>query len=338
MKIVVDAFGGDNAPVEIVKGAVDAVNKYSDISIILVGNNDRVNEELKKYTYDTSRVETVNSVSVIDCNESPTMAIRTKKDSSLVIGLNQTKERDDVAGFVSAGSTGAVLAGALFIIGRIKGISRPALAPPLPNINGGNNILIDCGANMDSKPEYLNQFAIMGSIYSNRMFGVEKPRVALLNVGTEDEKGNDLCHEAFKLLKDNKKVNFVGNIEARDILFDNADVIVSDGFSGNVALKSTEGTAKFIIKLLKNEIKKAGLFEKFGALLIKKTLKRMLKVVDYDNVGGSVFLGVNKIVVKAHGSSNAKSMLSAIELVRRVHLSGFIDSLKSTLEDINVEE
>ena len=338
MKIVVDAFGGDNAPVEIIKGAIDAVNKFNDIELILVGNEEVVKNELNQYEFDKNRIEILNSVSVIGCDESPTMAIRTKKDSSLVIGLNETNQRDDVVGFVSAGSTGAVLAGALFIIGRIKGISRPALAPPLPNINGGSNILIDCGANMDSKPNYLNEFAIMGSIYSNKMFGVENPRVALLNVGVEDEKGNELCHEAFKLLKANDKINFVGNIEAREILFDNADVIVSDGFSGNIALKSTEGTAKFILKLLKTEIKNGSVFEKLGALFIKKTLKRMLNKVDYDNVGGSVFLGVNKIVVKAHGSSNAKSMLSAIELVRRVHLSGFIDTLKNNLKDISIEK
>lgn len=338
MKIVVDAFGGDNAPEAVVKGSIDAVNSFDDLEIILVGNEDKVQAELKKNNYAGNKIEVVNSVSVIDCNESPTMAIRQKKDSSLVVGLNLVKERDDVVGFVSAGSTGAVLTGALLIVGRIKGVERPALAPPMPNSRGGQNILIDCGANMDSKPQYLNQFALMGSIYSNRMFGVESPKVALLNVGTEDAKGNELCHQAFPLLKENKNINFIGNIEAREILSGDADVIVSDGFSGNVALKSTEGTANFILKMLKEEIKSASIIEKLGAFLMKKTFKKLIKKVDYDNVGGSVFLGIKKVVVKAHGSSNAKSILSAIALVRNVHKSGFIDKLKESLEVNAIEE
>lgn len=334
MKIVVDAFGGDNAPVEIVKGCINAVSKFDDVHILLVGNMDIVSAELAKQGYVGDKIELIDSISVISNNESPTVAIKTKKDSSLVVGLDLTSKRDDIIGFVSAGSTGAVLTGALLIVGRMAGILRPALAPPIPNIKGGKTILIDCGANMDSKPQFLTHFALMGSIYSQKMFGVENPRVALLNVGNEDKKGNELCHEVFPLLKDMKNINFVGNLEARDIFSGDADVVVTDGFAGNVALKSAEGTANLILSSLKKEIESGSVFEKFGALLIKKMLKRVVKKIDYNSIGGSVFLGVRKIVVKSHGSSDSKSILGSISLVRDVHLSGFVDELKKQIEEV----
>lgn len=334
MKIVVDAFGGDNAPGEIVKGCVNAATKFDDVEIILVGNKNIVSAELEKNSYTGNRIEIVDSVSIVNNDESPTVAIKTKKDSSLVVGLDLVSKREDIVGFVSAGSTGAVLTGALLIVGRMAGVLRPALAPPLPNRKGGKTILIDCGANMDSKPQFLTQFALMGSIYSNKMFGMENPRVALLNVGTEDKKGNELCHEVFPLLRDMKNINFVGNMEAREILSGDADVVVTDGFAGNIALKATEGTANFILSSLKEEIEKGSFFEKLGALLIKKMLKRVVKRIDYNAVGGSVFLGVKKIVVKSHGSSDARSILGSISLVRDVHLSGFVDELRKQVEEV----
>lgn len=332
MKIVLDVFGGDNAPRQIIAGAIEAVKKFNDITIVLVGNEEIVKAELAHFNFSSDRFEFINSNTVVSNNESPTMAIKTKKDSSLVVGLEYTRDNDEVVGFVSAGSTGAVLTGALLKVGRIPGVLRPALAPPLPNNKNGYTLLIDCGANMDSKPEYLTQFAILGSIYMEKMFGTKNPRVALLNVGVEDKKGNDLTHQAFELLKDMKGINFVGNMEARDILSGDYDVVVADGFAGNVALKSLEGTANFIFKALKSGIQKGGLFAKIGALFLKPTLKKIAKKMDYNAVGGSVFLGVNKIVVKSHGSSDANSILGSISLVREVHLSNFISGIKAQLE------
>ena len=342
MKIVVDGFGGDNAPKEIVAGCILATEEFSDVEIVLTGKEDVLKTELDNLGYNGDRIQIINATEVIDCNEQPTLAIRSKKDSSLVVGLDyvdKSKENgiEDVAGFVSAGSTGAVLTGALLKLGRLTGIKRPALAPPLPNLKGGHTLLIDCGANVDSKPEFLVGFAIMGSIYMQTMFGVEKPRVALLNVGVEDAKGNELTHEAFKRLKEVACVNFVGNMEARDIMSGDYDVVVSDGFAGNVALKSTEGTAKFILKSLKTEISKGGLLAKLGALLLRKPFNNLKKKLDYKGIGGSPFLGCKKVVIKSHGSSDRRSILGSIKLCRNIYLSKFVDTLSLELEKLNIE-
>ena len=338
MKIILDGFGGDNAPREVVGGAITAVKAFDDTEIIITGKEDLLQAELDHFGYKGDKISILPASEVIDCNEQPTVAIRQKKDSSLVVGLNYIKEHDEdteIAGFVSAGSTGAVLTGALFNLGRFDGIKRPALAPPLPNLAGGHTLLIDCGANMDSKPEFLCQFALMGSIYMESMFGVKNPRVALLSVGVEDAKGNELTHQAFSMLKEMKNINFVGNMEARDMLSGEYDVIVTDGFAGNVALKSTEGAIGFLLKQLKTTIKEGGLRAKIGYLFMKKSFKKLKSTVDYGAVGGSPFLGCKRVVIKSHGNSDARAIFGSISLCRKIHLAGFTDLLKNRLAELN---
>lgn len=339
MKIVLDGFGGDNAPREIVLGAIDVVNKFDDVIVVIVGKEDVIKNILAENGYVGDRIEVVNAGEVISNNESPTMAIRQKKDSSLVVALDYINEHpeENIAGFVSAGSTGAVLTGALLKLGRLEGIKRPALAPPLPNLKGGKTLLIDCGANMDSKPEFLCQFALMGSIYMKKMFGVENPRVTLLNVGVEDKKGNELCHEAFKMLKEMKSINFVGNMEARDLTSGDYDVVVTDGFAGNVALKSSEGIGLYILKTLKKEIMKGGLRAKLGYLLMKKAMKGMMKEIDFNAIGGSPFLGCKKVVIKSHGSSDRVSILGSMSLCRKIYKAGFVTELQKELSELGNE-
>lgn len=314
MKIVLDVYGGDYAPTEILKGAVMALNCEKPISLVLTGKEDEIKRELELLGCDMSRVEIIDAPEVITNDDVPTTAIRSKKNSSLVAALTALKEREDCVGMVSAGSTGAVLAGSIFILGRIKGISRPALAPLLPTLPGGEVLLIDCGANVDCKPQNLVDFAIMGSAYMKHVRGIKEPRVALLSNGVEDKKGNELNKEAFKLLSQTSGINFVGNMEARDCLFGEYDVLVTDGFAGNIALKSIEGTALFILKALKESIK--GFKAKLGALLLKDTLKGMMKRLDYNNIGGAPFLGVEKLVVKSHGSSKARAICASILQVK----------------------
>lgn len=337
MKIILDGHGGDNAPRAEVEGAIKAVTEFDDVEIVITGKEKELKGELEYFNYTGNKISILPATEVITCEDQPTVAIRTKKDSSLVVALNHIKENDedkDIAGFVSAGSTGAVLSGALFTLGRFDGIKRPALAPPLPNLAGGYTLLIDCGANMDSKPEFLCQFALMGSIYMEAMFGVKNPRVALLNVGVEDAKGNELCHQAFSMLKEMKSINFVGNMEARDIMSGAYDVVVTDGFAGNVALKTTEGTAKYILKSLKESIKRGGLRAKIGYLFMKKALNGLKSKLDYKAIGGSPFLGCKRVVIKSHGNSDAKAILGSISLCRKIHLAGFTDKLKARLEEL----
>ena len=329
MKIIVDAFGGDNAPVEIVKGAVEAVKKLSDVELILTGDEQAIKNILKDEKYDGNRIQIVHAPDVISNDESPTMAIKQKKESSLVVGLDMLKNDESIVGMVSAGSTGAVLAGGLLRVGRIKGILRPALAPLLPNLKGGKTLLIDCGANMDCKPQYLEKFACLGSEYMRNMFGIESPRVAIISVGVEDKKGNAQVHETFELLKNNPNVNFVGNMEARDMLSGDFDVLVADGYVGNVALKATEGAFETIMSVLKSEIMASGLKGKIGGALLKNAFKRIKERMDYTSVGGSPFLGVQKILIKSHGSSKAKTIVAAIEQVKTIHEAGVVDKIKA---------
>ena len=249
LKIIVDAMGGDNAPAEIVKGAIKALDERKDFMLVLTGDESLVGHELQKYKYDATRVEIVHCTEVITNDDIPTQAVRTKKDSSLVVGLNLLKNDPEVGGFVSAGSTGAVLTGGIMLIGRIRGVLRPALCPGIPNVRGGRTLLCDCGANAECKPQYLAQFGIMASAYAKAAFGIEAPRVGLLTNGTEEHKGDPLHQEAFRLLKATEGINFVGNIEGRDIMFgegDYVDVAVADGFSGNIALKAVEGCGKTV--------------------------------------------------------------------------------------------
>lgn len=311
ISVVLDAYGGDNAPIETVRGAVLALKEASNLKIIITGNEQEITSELQNYNYDKSRIEIVNTTEVITCNESPTAAIKTKRDSSLVVAFNILKQREDVISLVSAGSTGAILTGGFLLIGRIKGVSRPALAPLLPTLNEKSKgvLLVDCGANMDAKPINLCHFALMGSEYMKNI-GVENPRVALLSVGVEDEKGNDLVKKTLPLLK-NLPINFVGNMEARDLLSGEYDVVVCDGFSGNVLLKGTEGGIQSLNKVIKSEIK-SGFWSKFGALFCKKAFKRVKSRLNYEANGGSQFLGCKKLIMKCHGSATGESVCNTI--------------------------
>lgn len=311
MKIIIDAFGGDNAPEEIVQGAIAAVNEKDGFDIALVGKENAVREILGRCEYDSSRVSVVNADDVITCDDVPTEAIKSKPNSSIVVAAKMLKNDEHAKAFVSAGSTGAVLAAAVLLTPRIRGILRPALAPLLPNLKGGETMLLDCGANSDCKPQYLVQFALMGSVYMSEVAGVKNPRVALLSNGTEDKKGNALTKEAFAMLKEAKGLNFVGNMEARDILSGEYDVVVSDGFNGNIALKSIEGAVGCLFATLKTEIK-ASKKASLGALMMKGAFRKVKAKLDYNKKGGAVLLGMDKIIVKAHGSSKAEAMKNAI--------------------------
>lgn len=309
IRVAVDAMGGDNAPEEIVKGAVDAVNTRKDIKVILIGQQDAVKAELEKYTYGKEQIEVVHAEEVIEMAEPPVNAIRKKKQSSLVIGMNMIKQQEADA-IVSAGSTGAVLVGGQVLVGRIKGIERPPLAPLIPTAKGVS-LLIDCGANVDARPSHLVQFAQMGSIYMENIVGIKNPRVAILNIGAEEEKGNQLVKETFPLLKECKNINFIGSIEARDIPQGGADVIVCEAFAGNIVLKLYEGVAGTLLAKVKEGLM-SSLRSKIGALLIKPALKQTLKSFDASQYGGAPLLGLRGLVVKTHGSAKALDVKNSI--------------------------
>lgn len=306
--IALDAMGGDNAPGEIVKGGVNAAAAIKNIEIVLVGREDAVNAELSKLTYDKERVRVVHAETVIGTDEVPTVAVRRKRDSSMIVGLNMVKKGEADA-FISAGSTGALMVGATVIVGRIKGIERPALGTCLPTVNGFT-FLVDSGANADCKPHYLQQFAKMGSVYVENVLGIKNPRVGLANIGVEAEKGNMLTKEAYELLSETEGINFVGNIEAREVPFGAADVLVCDGFVGNTILKFAEGLASALMGMIKKEIT-AGPY-KLAAAMLKKPFKNVKKAFDSDEVGGAPLLGLKSLVVKAHGSSNAYAIECAV--------------------------
>ena len=329
MKIVVDIYGGDNAPDEILKGCVMALNSNREISLVMVGKESEMRSKLENENYDKSRVEFVDAPDVITCNDVPTTAIRTKKDSSLVRALEVTKDDPECVGMVSAGSTGAVLTGAFLKIGRIKGIARPALAPVLPTVEGGSVLLIDCGANVDCKPNMLEQFALMGNAYMKAVYNMESPRVGLLSNGTEDIKGNQLTKETFELLK-NAPLNFVGNMEARDITSGKYDVVVCDGFVGNVALKASEGIAVMMLKMIKREVY-SSLKTKLGGALLKGSFNKIRSLMDYNQSGGAPFVGVEKLVIKSHGSSKAQSICGSIMQVYNMHKNDLIGKIKAGL-------
>lgn len=309
VKVAVDAMGGDNAPGEIVKGAVDAVCAEKKIKVFLVGKEEQVKAELSKYTYPQEQVEVVNATEVIAMAEPPVAAIRGKKDSSIVKGLYMVREGKCDA-FVSAGSTGAVLAGGQVIVGRSKGVERPPLAPLIPTEKGAS-LLIDCGANVDAKPSQLVQFAKMGSIYMENVMGIKNPKVGIVNIGAEEEKGNALVKETFPMLKACSDINFIGSIEARDIPAGAADVVVCEAFVGNVVLKLYEGVGSTLIKKVKGGMM-VNLRSKIGALLVKPALKQTLKAFDLEQYGGAPLLGLKGLVVKTHGSSKAVEIKNTI--------------------------
>lgn len=312
MKIIVDALGGDNAPSEIIKGAALALQQAEGFGIVLAGDTEVIQKELEGLQYEASRIEILDAPEVITNDDVPTDAVRKKRNSSIVAGLRRLGEDETAAAFVSAGSTGAVLTAAAILIKRVQGVIRPALAPVLPTVNNGNVILIDCGANADCKPINLHQFAYMGAAYSQAVMGIQNPKIGLLSNGTEDKKGNELNKEVFPLLKGDKALCFAGNMEAREILSGNYDVVVADGFSGNIALKACEGTALSMFELIKKGIMSGGLRAKIGYLLLKPVFKGVKKVMDYNDNGGAVLLGLSKVVVKSHGSSKAKSIAASI--------------------------
>lgn len=328
MKIVVDAFGGDYAPQEIVAGAVKALQKNEKLNVVLVGDKEKITEILQNLIFVSERLEIVHAPDVVTMDESPTVAIRTKKTSSIVVAYDYLKQNDDAVALVSAGSTGATLTGAVLKLGRIKGISRPALAPILPTMNDGQVMLLDCGANAECKAENLLDFGIMGNEYMKAM-GVKKPRIALLNIGTEEEKGSEMVKQAHELLK-KSKLNFIGNIEARDVMRGNVDVVVSDGFAGNICLKTIEGTAEILFGELKS-ITKSSFKAKLGALMLKKNLYGLKGKYDYKKVGGAPLLGVAKIVLKCHGNSKADSIATTIEQAYTLAKNKMIDKMSKAV-------
>ena len=335
MRIIVDAMGGDNAPSEIVKGAVEAHKQFGH-EIVLVGKEDAVKECLKNEgALELSGITVKHAGDVIDMNDEPTAAIRRKKDSSMVVALNMLKNGEGDA-VVSAGSTGALLAGATLLVRRIKGIRRACLAPTVPNIDKGF-VLIDAGANAECVSEQLVQFAYMGSLYAERVLGFENPRVALLNNGTEEHKGTPMHQETYQLLGKAEGINFVGNVEGSGVLFGDVDVVVTDGFAGNILLKSIEGTAKFVMKMLK-EVLYASLKNKLAALVIKNDLGALKDKMDPNNVGGTALLGVSKTVIKAHGSSTAPAIVNAIRQAAAFTESGFIKAIEDNIENMRVSE
>lgn len=328
MKIVIDAMGGDRAPQAIIEGSVDAVKEYG-VELILVGDRDVISKELSKYEFDRSKIEVVHTSEVITNDEHPAMAVRRKKDSSVVVGLNLVKDGKGDA-FISAGSTGAVLTGATLIVGRIKGIDRPAIAPILPGKNGAF-MIIDVGANADAKPKNLVQFAIMGSVYFEQVLKKQNPKVGLVNIGAEETKGNELTKAAFQELK-GARINFTGNIEPRDIPQGETDIVVCDGFVGNTVLKMFEGSAAMIFDSLKEELMKSTV-SKLAALALKPAFGRLKKKFDYTEYGGAAFLGVNGCVVKAHGSSNAKAVKNAINQAIMFVQNGVLSQIKDKITE-----
>ena len=338
MKIIVDALGGDYAPKEAVLGALDALELKKSLHVVLVGDQGLIRNELVGKTYDVARLEIVHAPEVISNDEVPTTAVKTKKESSIVKGLELLASDPDALGFVSAGSTGAVLVAAYMKLGRIKGVSRPALAPALPTLKGKPVILCDCGANVDCKPINLLHFAVMASAFSCAVTDTVKPIVGLLSNGAEDKKGNELNREAFELLKNSPYIEFKGNCEARDMLSGDFDVVVADGFNGNIALKSAEGTAGAIFSILMDGIKRGGLKAKLGALLLKPVLKDVKTRMDYNSQGGACFLGVNKVVVKAHGASKRKSICASILQARKLAKSGVVEKIRASVQSADEQE
>ena len=311
MKIIVDSMGSDKGPQEIIKGAVDGINELG-VEIVLVGEENIIKKELSKYTYPKNSIEIINAEQIISNEDEPVLAIRRKKKSSMVLGLEAlTNGRGD--GFVSTGNTGALLAGGLFIVKRIEGIERAALATVYPT-KKGISFILDVGANVDSKPEYLMQFATMGSIYAEKVLGIKSPTVGLANIGVEEGKGNALVRDSYKLLS-NSNLNFIGNVEIRDIPEGIVDIIVCDGFVGNVILKLTEGIAITMFSTLKEEFE-SSFKSKIGALMLKPQLKSFKNRLDYREYGGAPLLGLKKPVVKAHGSSDAFAIKNAVRQVK----------------------
>ena len=332
MRIAIDAMGGDNAPRSTVIGAIQAVNEY-DVEICLVGIKEEIHKHMKEEDKSNEKITIIEASEIIGNDDTPVTAIKQKKDSSMVVGLKQVRDGSCDA-FLSAGSTGAFLAGSLLKVGRIKGIDRPALSPLIPT-SKGYCMIIDAGANLDSKPKNLQQFAIIGSIYMEKVMGIINPRVGLLNVGTEEGKGNDLTKQSFELLS-KLNINFVGNIEARDVAEGICDVCVCDGFAGNVLLKTTEGVAQTIFDLLK-EILMKNAATKIAALMLKQGLRTFKKKFDYKEVGGAPFMGIDGIMIKAHGSSDERAIKNAVRQAKLLYDNKCLDIIRQEISKTEVD-
>ncbi len=340
MKIVLDAMGGDHAPEAPVLGAVQAAKDFG-AQITLVGKGDQILEVMRSHGIDNlpAGLEIANADEVVDMHDDPANVIRKKKNSSMVLGLRMVAEGEGDA-FVSAGSTGALLSGATLIVKRVKGIRRAAMGPVMPNKAGGKTVILDCGANAECTPEFLLQFGLVGSLYAKKYLGVDNPKVGLLNIGTEDSKGTPLQKEAYALLTDASQqgiLNFVGNVEARDVPLGAVDVIVCDGFAGNVLLKTIEGTAMFMGSLMSKMFKK-NLFSKLAALLVMKDIKAFKKLLDYREIGGTQFLGIKKPVIKAHGSSDALAFCNAVRQAMDAAKTDISQELEQGLKALTKEE
>lgn len=330
IKIIVDCFGGDHSPDANIDGALNALAAAPDLYLILTGDERVIGAKLEGRSYDKARLEIVHAPQVIGCDEKPTDVVRLKRDSSMMKAMILLRDRDDIAGMVSTGSTGALVTGALVRLGRLKGVIRPAFCPLLPTMSGGIVGICDSGANVEVDAAMLRQFAIMASLYLANVYDVSEPRTALLNVGKEAEKGDDVRREAYRLLQETDAVRFVGNMESRDLLSGDYDVVVCDGFSGNVLTKATEGTALELLKKLKRDISSRFIY-KIGAALMLKMFKEEKEFMNYQNYGGSVLLGTSKVVVKGHGSSKAVAVEKCIEQAYRMQVSGLGPKIEAEL-------
>lgn len=325
-------MGGDNAPKEIVLGAVKAVKAFPDVEIMLVGNEKKIKESLNEHT---ERISIIHTDEVISGTDEPVRAVRRKKNASMVLAAKEVSDgRADAC--ISAGNTGALMAAGLFVVGRIEGIERPALSPTLPTIDGKGFVLLDVGANADAKPNHLAQYALMGSIYSQKVRGIAKPRVGLLNIGTEEKKGNELTKHAYELLQ-TTDIYFIGNVEARDLLYGAADVVVTDGFTGNMVLKTVEGTAMAIMKMLKTSLM-SSMKSKIAAAVLKPNLYSLKAKMDYSEYGGAGLFGLKAPVIKAHGSSDATAIFNAVRQARDIVEHNVIGTIRETVEKTAMNE
>ena len=330
MKIALDAMSGDFAPISTVKGAIEALEENEKLEIILVGKEIIIKEELKKYKYDVKRLEIKNADEIIEMTDDPVKAVKEKKNSSMNVTIDLVKEKLAEAS-VSCGNTGALLTSSQLKLKRIRGVLRPAIAVLFPNKKDKGTLFLDLGANADSKPEFLNQFAMMGSKYVEIFLNIKNPKVALLNIGEEESKGNELTRESYNLLKENKDINFIGNIESTKIMDGEVDVVVTDGITGNILLKTSEGIGKFIFHIVKESIMESWL-SKIGALLIKGSMKKVKQKIDASEYGGAIFLGLNGLSLKAHGNSDSTAIKNALKVASKFVELNFIEELRKTME------
>ncbi|MGG1630527.1 phosphate acyltransferase PlsX [Rossellomorea sp. NRS-1567] len=325
MKLAVDAMGGDHAPKEIVLGVKRALSEFNDIEVVLYGDE----KQIKQYITPGDRLTIVHTDEVIEATDEPVRAVKRKKNASMVL-MAQAVKNGEADACISAGNTGALMTAGLFIVGRIDGIERPALAPTLPTLDGKGFLMLDLGANVDAKPEHLFQYAIMGSIYAEKVRGIKNPRIGLLNIGTEDKKGNELTKKTFQLLKD-APIHFIGNVESRDLLEGPADVVVTDGFTGNMVLKTIEGTALSVFSMLKKTFT-ASTKNKLAAGLVKNDLKQMKNMLDYTEYGGAGLFGLKAPVIKAHGSSNEVALYNAMRQAREMVKHNVSNTIKDAIK------